>query len=503
MASIRQRGGNSYAVVFQNGEGEARQQVWESGYTQAEANLRKAQIEHEESRGIKTHTISEENHGLLGKAVAAAQGKKDKAAAQMNFANQQTAAEIRSTNDALLFLPFMEDFIRVYGSKKWGTSYYKGTMSLLHNYIYPYWKDVPITDVTVKDVDIYYTQLIAEGKASTKKHRPKRAKAISASTVNDIHKVLRCAFNRVLKWQYIDSNPFIHATLPEFRSKVRPALTPDEVKQVLDFTDNPDDYDLFLVHCAVHLAFSGSMRGGEIGALQWDDIIDPQNRIVYISKSIDRVDRAALDTVSKTKVFFQFPSFNPRAKSVIVLKNTKEDGGSDRNCYLSPTVYDKLMMLKSMQEELKSLLGYDGYYDYDMMICQANGKPIMTEHLNKKFQVVLDEMNIRPKKGDEQYVFHSLRSSATTYKLRVSGGDIKAVQGENGQKDPKMVTEVYSRILEEDRRRISELMAADFYSEGGNSGDDVLQVAKDNPELFRQFAAFMSMTTGTTSANNI
>ncbi len=87
----------------------------------------------------------------------------------------------------------------------------------------------------------------------------------------------------------------------------------------------------------------------------------------------------------------------------------------------------------------------------------------MTEHLNKRFQKVLNEIGIKPKRGNEQYVFHSIRSTATTYKLRISGGDIKAVQGENGQKDATMVTHQYSLILDEDRSRISDIMEEQFY----------------------------------------
>ncbi|MDL2287455.1 hypothetical protein LJB90_02700 [Eubacteriales bacterium OttesenSCG-928-G02] len=78
--------------------------------------------------------------------------------------------------------------------------------------------------------------------------------------------------------------------------------------------------------------------------------------------------------------------------------------------------------------------------------------------------------------------------------IRVSGGDIKAVQGENGQKDPKMVTHQYSRIIDEDRIRLAEAMDNDFYrkEERKSEEDELLKTVKDNPELFKQFMAFMS-----------
>ena len=118
----------------------------------------------------------------------------------------------------------------------------------------------------------------------------------------------------------------------------------------------------------------------------------------------------------------------------------------------------------------------------------------MTEHLNKHFQTILNELNIKPKgvKDGENFVFHSIRSTATTYKLRVSGGDIKAVQGENGQKDPKMVTHQYSRILDEDRQRISRKLDDEFYGKkpqaelADNSVIEILAVLQNHPDILNE-----------------
>lgn len=136
MATIRQRGKNTWAVVFQNGEGSDRHQEWESGYTKNEAKARKAQIELEEARGIKTHSINEEHHGLLQKAIDTAQINRAKR--QFDPIGEQAKAEISKDDEALYLRPFMAEFIRIYGRKKWGTSYYSSAISLLENYVYDY-----------------------------------------------------------------------------------------------------------------------------------------------------------------------------------------------------------------------------------------------------------------------------------------------------------------------------------------------------------------------------
>ncbi|RGR62529.1 hypothetical protein DWY32_11295 [Agathobacter rectalis] len=62
------------------------------------------------------------------------------------------------------------------------------------------------------------------------------------------------------------------------------------------------------------------------------------------------------------------------------------------------------------------------------------------------------------KEGLPDVVFHSLRHTSVTYKLKLSGGDIKAVQGDSGHAQADMVTEVYGHILDEDRKKNARLM---------------------------------------------
>ena len=67
-------------------------------------------------------------------------------------------------------------------------------------------------------------------------------------------------------------------------------------------------------------------------------------------------------------------------------------------------------------------------------------------------------------KKEQDEVFHSLRHTSVTYKLKLSDGDIKAVQGDSGHAQADMVTEVYGHILDEDRRKNAELMENAFYN---------------------------------------
>ena len=420
MASIVKRG-KTYSIVYYEGEGKNKHQVWESGLSYNAAKARKAQLEYEVSQNIHIDR------------------------------NDLTVSE------------FLYEFIEKYGEKKWVASTYDGNVGLLENYVHPHLGDKKLRGIRTKTVDDYYHFLLSSAEPVTNVGKPKRNK-ISPSLIHDIHKVLRCAFNQAVKWEYIAKNPFLNATLPEHKEKKRQALTPEQLHKVLEFTDRPDIYDYYLIHCAMQLAFACSMRGGEVGGSQWSRY-DAGNQMLYIDRVIDRVDKKLADKLTKMEIMFKFPNLYPGTRTVIVLKQPKTEG-SIRNVYTPDTVTQKLMILKRMQEKLKQELGNDGYMDYDLMICQANGRPIMTEHLNKRFKDILVAMS-DPDIDVEDVVFHSIRHTSTGVKLKLSKGDLKAVQGDGGWNTPDMVTKRYAHILDEDRRNLAAEMEAKFYQGNG------------------------------------
>ncbi len=59
----------------------------------------------------------------------------------------------------------------------------------------------------------------------------------------------------------------------------------------------------------------------------------------------------------------------------------------------------------------------------------------MTEHLNKRFKDILVQMG-DPDMDVEDVEFHSIRHTSTGVKLKLSKGDLKAVQGDGGWNTP-------------------------------------------------------------------
>ena len=459
MAKIVQRG-KSVSVVFYIGKGDDRTQKWEAMPNKTVARARMKAID----------------QALLDGSLTLDSYVKPTMDELLQLVKKVTSPKGSEINKCPSLREYMEDdFIPKYGLRKWGHSYYRANLSKLENYIYPKLEDYRLNEFTVKVIDEFYEYLLTE---CTPVDEPKK-KGLRNNVVYDMHKMLRCAFNKAKKWQFINANPFLDATVPEKSKNVRDTLNTRELEVLLKETDDPEDYDKYTIHVALNLAFACSLRGGELGGLQWSDF-DTQFSF-NVSKSIDRMNKEDIGKCTD-EIYFIYPNCSPFAKSCIVLKNTKTDG-SVRKAYFSETIRSKLATLREIQNNLKDMLG-DGYYDYGMVICQAHGRPLMTEHLNKKFKDTLKAVGMR------EVVFHSLRSTSTQFKLRMSNGDIKAVQGENGHADSKMVTDQYSRIVDEDRRFLADKMESVFYQ--GNNDEkvhDFMKMVATDPALLEKFMA--------------
>ena len=159
----------------------------------------------------------------------------------------------------------------------------------------------------------------------------------------------------------------------------------------------------------IKVVASCSLRMGEMLALTWDYIditeesIESGRASIYVNKELQKVQRESLQALDGKGVIKTFPARLASRHTALVLKEPKTKI-SVRRVFLPKTVAEML------QERYKEIV-----------------------ELSK-------------------VVFHSLRHSSITYKLKLNGGDMKSVQGDSGHAQVKMVADVYSHIIDEDRR---------------------------------------------------
>ena len=106
---------------------------------------------------------------------------------------------------------------------------------------------------------------------------------------------------------------------------------------------------------------------------------------------------------------------------------------------------------------MKELLGGE-YEDFNLVISYKNGRPCDARMIEKAFS------DLKREAGLPNVVFHSLRHSSTTYKLKLNHGDLKATQGDTGHTETDMITKIYAHILDEDRKINAQKFEASFYA---------------------------------------
>lgn len=438
MASIQKRG-KKYAVVYsyEDSDGTKRQK-WESYSTKKEATKRKAAVENEINNG--------------------------------------TFIPPSSTTVRM----FLKDFVELYGTKRWGLSAYTANTGLIENYINPLLGDQIVQDVNRRTVDRFIQQLQKTPPVETP-YRHARTEFVTACTIEKIMKLMRCAFHQAVRWDMIGKNPFDDAILPKREKNVRAIWTSDIIRKALD---NCSDGKLYV---AINLAFACSMRLGEITGLQWDCVhisdqdIANDNAYVYIDKELARVDQKAIDAVGQKDIIFVFPRLmGGKSSTRLVLKKPKTES-SVRKVWIPKTLALILRDWKEKQDTLKEFMGVD-YIDYNLVLAQETGRPCEDRIIGNQFERLKKSANL------PNVVFHSLRHSSTTYKLKLNKGDLKATQGDTGHAQIDMITDIYAHILDEDRKINAQKFEMAFYSNPDmRQVEHQLQVEnahEPNPEAF-------------------
>lgn len=147
---------------------------------------------------------------------------------------------------------FLYDFVSLYGETNWGMSTYDGNIGLINNYINPLIGDTPVQEVTPRFVDSYYKQL-KKTKSVISRNRKPRNEYLTDTTVELIHKLLKCAFKQAVRWEMISRNPFDNVTIKKAAYKKRTIWDADMIRKALDVcTDSK-------LYISMNLAFACSM----------------------------------------------------------------------------------------------------------------------------------------------------------------------------------------------------------------------------------------------------
>ena len=255
-------------------------------------------------------------------------------------------------------------------------------------------------------------------------------------------------------------------------------------------------------YLAMNLAFACSLRMGEILGLTWDNVhitdedIAADDAWIYVDKEVARATQQAIDAIGEKDIFYIFEPVMKNPKTRIVLKRPKTDS-SVRKIWLPKTLAYILRKWQQSQAEIIEFLG-DEYQNFNLVLAQDNGRPVDERMIEKEFNQLKKDAEL------PNVVFHSLRHSSTTYKLKLNHGDLKATQGDTGHAEIDMITRIYAHILDEDRKINAQKFESSFYSnpdlrqvrppedtQPSIDVADLIQQLQKSPELATALAALL------------
>ena len=90
-----------------------------------------------------------------------------------------------------------------------------------------------------------------------------------------------------------------------------------------------------------------------------------------------------------------------------------------------------------------------------------------------------------------------MRHCSASLKLQIGGGNIKAVQGDTGHSQSRMVTDLYAHTHNEDRRRLAQKVEEDFFQKrpsetkkaAANETDLAYRLLQENPDIAKLIIA--------------
>jgi len=255
---------------------------------------------------------------------------------------------------------------------EWSPNTRHGYDTCLQNYILPKLGRRQLAAITREDIQAWKATLL-------KKYAP--------ATVELGLACLRLLFASAVEWKYLRANPVVGVRRPPRRRKEIRAITPEQLRQLLRATDDPQWRGLIL------MAATGGLRIGEIVASRWR-FLDLTSRTYFIRETL--VQRAGFKELRPPK--------------------SKE---SETKVRLSPACCDALQAHRAVQRE--HILAATAYQDQGFIFAKPDGRLWEARMLHRVWSDLLDEA------GLPHFRFHDLRHTCAAL-LIDQGAHPKIVQ---------------------------------------------------------------------------
>jgi integrase len=272
-------------------------------------------------------------------------------------------------------------------------TYFK-RQGIVKNHLVPTLGHIKLRNLKPEHIEVLYAKMLKE------EYQP--------STIELVHRVLSNALNHAVRRGLLARNVCAVVSKPRVPEQDRNILTIEQARKLMEVAKGHRLEALLLV------AVITGLRGGELGALKWQDI-NFDGRYLLVRHTVHRLPKVG------------FVEDEPKTKS------------SRRKIALPQLVLDALKQHKINQDTMKQKAG-SKWKNLDLVFPNTVGNYQEVNYRNKMFLRFLKEAELPPMR------FHDLRHSAATILLS-QGVNAKIVQEILGHSNIKTTLGVYGHVL--------------------------------------------------------
>lgn len=265
---------------------------------------------------------------------------------------------------------------------------------------------LPITEIRPLHLAKEWNRLLESGG-----HRrgSGEARPLAPKTVRNIAGVLSSAFARAIRWGLLSANPVAQSEPPTAKRAVGVALTPAQLRLLIDSATGCWCLAPFL-----EMSAATGARRGEVLAIRWKDIEDGA---AFINRSLCQT-RAGL-----------------------VFKETKNR--SARQVVLPPSAIASLKVHRAAQDAFRQQFGRDYKTDLDLVFAEPDGAPLKPNSISSSVSLLFKRLKIPKPKGAALHLFRHSHGSH----LLAAGMELPAVSERLGHSSVMVTATVYSHRI--------------------------------------------------------
>lgn len=258
-------------------------------------------------------------------------------------------------------------------------------------------------------------------------------KPLSNKTIQHYHRVLSVMFSDAVRWGMMKENPCLKVQPPKAPRKEMSCLDEEGLSSFMECLETEN----IRIQTMIGLALMTGCRRGEICGLQWEHI-DLENGVVNVKQAATYTPEAGIQ-IKQPKTASSIRKISIPDSTVQLLKQ-----------YRKWWLEQKIKVGDSWQKEEKEIQG-GTWKDPEWVFTTWNGHIIHPDSITNIFNNFLKRHNL------PSIRLHDLRHTAATMLIN-AGLNVRAVASRLGHANPNVTLSVYSHALKSADKQAADIM---------------------------------------------